>query len=159
MGFCLLDALLEISAATASGYRPNAARSLWFTPGPRIVSSEQGHELRRGAKCVFGLKSVVRLHTTTLACAMGSLPDDTFCSYCGTNPAGYIPDGAAGALCFWPPDDCCWDVYMHHGWEAVTRIRVRRFAVSLVAPLSKSNRVVFFEGRICFNIGSFLVHV
>ena len=24
---------------------------------------------------------------------MGSLPDGTLCAYCGTNPAGYIPDG------------------------------------------------------------------
>ena len=108
---------------------------------------------------MFGLESLVRLHPSALAFAMGPLPDDTLCAYCGNNPAGYIPDGAAGALCFEPENDCCWDVYVQHGWEDVTRIRVRRCAASLVAPLSKSNRVVFFEGPICPNIVSFLVHV
>ena len=70
------------------------------------------------------LKPSVRVHTGASALAMGSLPDDAVHAYCGINPAGYKPEGTAGALCFWLTVDSCWDLFVQHGWEAVMHIRL-----------------------------------
>ena len=93
------------------------------------------------------------------ALAVGTLRDDTVCGYFGVNPAGYIPDGAAGAMCFWPRDNCCWNTYARLGWEAVTHIRIRRYVAFWATPISKSNRAIFAAGPICIIIAGFLIYV
>ena len=57
---------------------------------------------------------------------MGSLPEGTLCSYCGVREAGYIPDGAAGPICFEPDGKCCWDRVVALGWDVIVQERQMR---------------------------------
>lgn len=57
---------------------------------------------------------------------MGSVPEGTLCSYCGVREAGYIPDGAAGPICFEPDGECCWDRVVALGWDVIVQERQMR---------------------------------
>ena len=57
---------------------------------------------------------------------MGSVPEGTLCSYCGVREAGYIPDGAAGPICFEPDGKCCWDRVVALGWDVIVQERQMR---------------------------------
>ena len=56
---------------------------------------------------------------------MGSLPEGTLCVYCNRNPAGYIPDGFVGPVCFEGPDenpmDNCWGRAQIIGWDEIVK--------------------------------------
>ena len=68
---------------------------------------------------------------------MGSLPKGTLCSYCGVREAGYIPDGAAGPICFEPDGECCWDRGVALGWDVIVRERLMRLWKMKIAVLCK----------------------
>jgi hypothetical protein len=61
---------------------------------------------------------------------MGSLPEGTLCSYCGVREAGYIPDGAAGAICFEPDGECCWGRGVALGRDVIVQERQMRLVGS-----------------------------
>jgi len=68
---------------------------------------------------------------------MGSCPRGTKCAYCGVREAGYIPDGAAGPVCFEPQGECCWDRAQDLGWEIIVQERLLRLWNKKLAGLSK----------------------
>ena len=77
----------------------------------------------------------------TIIYIMGSLPEDTLCSYCGVHEASYIPDGCCGPLCigeWWDFEDgvpSCFEC----GPEISAYKRLFRFAASQFKVLSKSS--------------------
>ena len=72
---------------------------------------------------------------------MGSLPEGTLCVYCNRNPAGYIPDGCPGPLCFAGPDDnrmdFCFDRAQIIGWDQIEQPYLSRQINERLAWLSK----------------------
>ena len=68
---------------------------------------------------------------------MGSLPEGTLCSYCGVREAGYIPEGAAGPICFEPDGECCWDRGVALGWDVIVQERQMRLWKMKIAIICK----------------------
>ena len=69
--------------------------------------------------------------------AMGSVSEGTLCSYCGVNPAGYIPDGAVGPMCMgWPK--ACFDRSENGGVYAIMGLRLRRKTRAVFARLEQA---------------------
>ena len=90
---------------------------------------------------------------------MGSVPDGTLCAYCGINPAGYIPDGCVGPVCFDAADgsQSCFDA----GYVIMINRRCVRFADSRFKVLRTSlgQNHPLSDDAIASLVASFLIHV
>ena len=90
--------------------------------------------------------------------SMGSLPEGTLCAYCGVREASYIPDGAAGPICFAPSGECCHDRALALGWDAIVRERLMRLWKVKSAVLCKDRTSLPTLGidTVELNVSSFI---
>ena len=110
-----------------------------------------------GSSLFFCLKFSFLRHPPCLG-SMGSLPEGTLCAYCGAREASYIPDGAAGPLCFEPRGECCYDRALALGWDVIIRERLMRLWKMRIAVLCKDRTALptLGIGAIEFKVSSFI---
>ena len=88
---------------------------------------------------------------------MGSIGEGVLCYYCGRNPAGYIPDGCGGPVCFVNDvANSCGDLLINIGYQHILHVRFHRLWAGRVRVLARGSVLTGMGSEIDLVIASFL---